>query len=167
MRSHPATDQLRRLLLFLSISKALLLVQLRVPHADCKGNQRHCQADSCDAEQPLDVFIGLHGALSLRCIHGICSRKGVGVSIGISGNCCIANSRVELLWKYLGPNGAGNSISQRTSDVITGQEKTSDHSKVCSRLASFHGEQVYVLLTLMLGCGLDASLGRIREQTAS
>ena len=101
----------------------------------------------------MDIFIGLHGALSLRCVHSVGGRKGVWVSIGVSGNCCIANSRAELPWKYLGPNGTGNSISQRTPDIITGQEKTGQYSKIYNMLVGVNRKHA----TYYLRSCLDAA----------
>lgn len=133
---------------FFSIRKALFLGQLRIPHAERKDNQRHRQADSCNAEKLLNVFIGLHNALSDWCAHGVGFHKGEGISIGALNQCSITQSLVEFPREHLGPNGAGNSVSHGTPNVITGQENTSYHGKVCSMSAEFIEKGISSILYL-------------------
>jgi hypothetical protein len=111
-------------LVLLGVLERLLAGQGRVLEQDREDDQRNAQADTDNAEDPLNVLIGVVHGLSRSSADRVGNDPGVRRSIDFLGEGDISNRLFNLLGKDLGPNGTGNSGAERGTDVVGRQVET-------------------------------------------
>lgn len=123
-------SKIRITALLLRLGKSLLPREYRVTNNQGEGNHRNCQADTRDTQQTLRLLIGENNVVSVGRTHrvGCCKHKRLGIDIRSEG--FVTESVIQFGRQDLVPDCAGDCVSKCATDIVGGEEETSNHSEI-------------------------------------
>lgn len=136
----------------LCLGLTLLLAQLWISQHGRKHDERHAEADTRDAQQPLHALVARDDGGPLGGANGVLvhDAQRAAVEGGRQGGVARKGEvALEGRQERLRPDGAGDAVAERGADGVAGEVEAGDDSDV-----------------LVLRGGLDGGLGWVGEETA-